>query len=530
MTTPVTLITWSAAVLPIILLLFLLIVRKWAVVDAAIIGVVTSIVSALYVFQSPLSTIGYEITKGVWNSISIIAVIIPAIFLYELSFRTNAYQAIQNALTQLIPDKLLQVLAIGWCFASFLQGPSGFGVPIAVTAPILIGIGVRPLWAVLIPLVGHAWAGTFGTLALGWQALVQQTFLSYDIGAYKEAALWTSLFTGFTAAIAGFVIAYVYGGFRAIVHGLPAIVLIGGVISTGQLITSQYFTALSAVLPTTLALALIFFIARLPRYKNTNITSKILDSSVVQNREISTKLSFHEALLPYYVLVGLSAVVLVFTPLNTFLGQFKMSLSFPSTTTGYGYINPAVEEYGSITWLTHSGFFLLISALMAFSYYFIKGHLSVISILNMLKATIDKSVPPALSIMLLLIMSKVMNGSNQVGVLAMGVAAVTGGYYAFFSPFVGTIGAFMSSSNVSSNILLAQFQESMAEITGNNKAIFLAAQTSGGAIGTMISPSNLLLGVTTAGIAGKEGEIIKKLLPLIISLLIIIGIITAIMA
>lgn len=530
MTTPVTLITWSAAVLPIILLLFLLIFRKWAVVDAAIIGVVTSIVTALYFFQSPLSTIGFEIIKGVWNSISIIAVIIPAIFLYELSFRTNAYKSIQEALTRLIPDKLIQVLAIGWCFASFLQGPSGFGVPIAVTAPILIGIGIRPLWAVLIPLVGHAWAGTFGTLALGWQALVQQTFLSYDPAAYSEAALWTSLFTGFTAAVAGFVIAYVYGGVKAIWHGLPAILLIGSVISIGQMVTSQYFTALSAVLPTTLALAMVFIIARLPRYQNTQIPSKILDSTLSEHKIIPLKLNFHEALLPYYILVGLSALVLVISPLNAFLSQFKMSFSFPETATGYGHINPAVDQYGPIIWLTHSGFFLLMSAFFAFGYYFIKGHLSAKMTLQMLKITMDKSVPPALSIMLLLIMSKVMNGSNQVGVLAMGVATMTGGYYAFFAPFVGTIGAFMSSSNVSSNILLAQFQASMAEITGQNKAIFLAAQTSGGAIGTMISPSNLLLGVTTAGIAGKEGEIIKKLLPLIICLLIAIGSVTAFVA
>lgn len=530
MTTPVTLLTWSAAILPILLLLYLLIFRKWAVVDAAILGVVSAFISAVFFYQSPLSTLGYEIVKGVWNSTSIIAVVIPAIFLYELSFRTGAYSSIQIALTKLIPDKLIQVLAIGWCFASFLQGPSGFGVPIAVTAPILIGIGVRPFWAVLIPLVGHAWAGTYGTLALGWQALVQQTFLAHDPVAYNEAAFWTALFNGMTAATAGFVICYFYGGFKAIRHGLPAILMIGATLLIGQVITSQYFTDLSAVLPTTIALAMIFLIAKLPRYKNKQIGSKILSEAVKTKPDAhdAIKLSFHEALLPYYILVALSITVLLFPALKAFLGQYQMSFAFPETQTGYGHINTAVEHYGTISWFTHSGFFLFLSALLAYFYFLMKGYLKFSMTLKLVLVTIEKAVPPSLSIMLLLIMSKIMNGSNQIGVLALGTAAVTGGYYAFFAPVVGTIGAFMSSSNVSSNILLAQFQSSMAEITGQNQSIFLAAQTSGGAIGTMISPSNLLLGVTTANIPGQEGDIIKKLLPLIACLLIGLGILTAI--
>ncbi|MFC0179230.1 L-lactate permease [Thorsellia kenyensis] len=564
MTTPVNLITWLAAALPIMVLLYLLIIKKWAVVDAAILGVSITSITAFFIFKAPLTTMSYEITKGVWNSLSIIAVILPAIFLYELSLRTRAYDSIQAALTRLIPDKYIQVLAIGWCFASFLQGPSGFGVPIAVTAPILIGIGIKPFYAVLIPLVGHAWAGTYGTLALGWQALVQQTFLANDANAYLEAASWTTVFTGLMAVLAGFVISYFYGGFKAIYHGLPAILLLGAIISIGQYLTSQHFSALSAVLPTTLALGAVFLIAKLPRYQTKQITSFIHlesvsgkelhasneknDSNIApevsnlpskENRpdnrlseqkkvgmDKTLPLTFIQALLPYLVLVIISVIVLLIPSVKDFLTQYKMSFAFPETQTAYGHINTANANYGQISWLTHSGFFLLLSALLTTLYYAHKRVLSLSQIPSMLLITLDKSVPPALSIMLLLVMSKLMTGSNQIGVLAAGTASVTGAYYAFFAPVVGTIGTFMSSSNVSSNILLAQFQSSMANITGQNPAIFLAAQTSGGALGTMISPSNLLLGVTTAGIVGAEGSIIKKLLPIIGLLLLIVGTLT----
>ena len=66
-------------------------------------------------------------------------------------------------------------LLICWLFSSFLQGITGFGVPVAVCAPILIALGVQPLWSVIITLLGHAWANTYGTFALAWDALITQS-------------------------------------------------------------------------------------------------------------------------------------------------------------------------------------------------------------------------------------------------------------------------------------------------------------------------------------------------------------------
>ena len=51
-----------------------------------------------------------------------------------------------------------------------LQGITGFGVPVAVGAPLLIGIGMRPFWAVIIPLLAHTWGNTYGTLGAAWDS------------------------------------------------------------------------------------------------------------------------------------------------------------------------------------------------------------------------------------------------------------------------------------------------------------------------------------------------------------------------
>jgi len=531
MSVPVTPLTWGVAALPIALLLFLLVGRRWSAVEAAAVAAVAAFIAAATFYNAPLSVIGGEVGKGVWNSISIIAVIIPAILIYEISYETRAFSAIQRELTRLIPDKLLQVLAIGWCFTSFLQGPSGFGVPIAVAAPLLIGIGVRPFWAVLIPLMAHAWGNTFGTLALAWEALVQQSSLGADVTAYWGAALWTGTLTGILCLLAGVIICFFYNGWKGLCHGWPAVVVLGAVLAGGQIILTQITPTLSVVIPSTLALGAVFVLARLPRYSKSSSTEQSLMFTEEQRKEaVPANLSLHEALLPYYVLVGVSVFVLLTPPVNGFLGSWQVSFAFPETATGYGFVNKAYAVYGPVSWLTHSGFFLFVASVTAYVYFAGKGLIEAGGLQRIMANTLKKSVPSSVSVVLLLIMSKIMSGSGQVSVLAAGTAAATGEYYALLAPLVGTLGSFMSSSNVSSNILFGQFQENMAALTGKDLALFLAAQTSGAAIGTMFSPSKVMLGTTTAGIVGQEGAIIRKLIGVSLVAAAVMGIVTFIFA
>ena len=97
--------------------------------------------------------------------------------------------------------------------------------------------------------------------------------------------------------------------------------------------------------------------------------------------------------------------------------------------------------------------------------------------------------------------------------------------YAILSPVVGLIGTFMTASNMSSNILFGAFQSTTAGLLGLNEAAVLGAQTAGGAIGAAISPSKIILGTTTAGILGREGEVLKKLMPIAIGTTIVIGLV-----
>lgn len=112
-----------------------------------------------------------------------------------------------------------------------------------------------------------------------------------------------------------------------------------------------------------------------------------------------------------------------------------------------------------------------------------------------------------------LVLANIMSGTGQTAALAGGFSAVFGPYYAALAALVGMLGSFITGSNMSSNILFGSFQMTTAELVGLQPAPILAAQTVGGSAGSLISPSKIVLGATTAGHPEMVGSIIRKLLP-----------------
>ena len=119
----------------------------------------------------------------------------------------------------------------------------------------------------------------------------------------------------------------------------------------------------------------------------------------------------------------------------------------------------------------------------------------------------------------------IMDHCGMIYILAEGVSRIFGSFYPFFSPWVGLLGAFMTGSNTNSNVVFGALQQQTAALGGFSAAIILAAQTTGGALGSMIAPAKLLVGCSTVGLSGKEGPVLKATLKYG---LIITGIISAV--
>lgn len=526
---PLSLFMWIMAALPIVVLLVLMVGLNWGATKAAPVGLIIAVFTGLVFYKADLFLISQEALKGLWSALVVLIVVWPAILLYEVVHEAKAFVVFRKGLQKATPNELIQVIALGWVFMSFLQGITGFGVPVAVGAPLLVGIGVGPVWAVLIPLIGHAWGNTFGTLAVAWDALVLQTGLLSDPDLLLKSAFFAALFIWIWNFITGVAIAWIYGKKEALKKGLPAIALISLIQGGGQLLMTQINTTLAAFIPSVVALLAVFLLSKTKRYG----TSWKLENSKIMNRDsiaehsddAPTNMGVHQAFLPYYALTLITLFVLLITPVKNFLGQLKIGFSFPETVTGYGYVNQGVTLFSPLSIFTHAGLFLILASSIGYVFYVFNGWIKKGSASVILKRSFSKTGPSAVAVLGFILMSRMMGGTGQTVILAQGIAATFGVYYAILAPVIGMLGSFMTSSNMASNILFGEFQLTTANILDLNTAAILGAQTAGGAIGNTLSPGNIILGTTTAGILGKEGLVLKKVLPITLSAAVIVGII-----
>jgi lactate permease len=519
---------WLVAALPILLLLLFMVGLKWSALKAAPVSLLAALMTAILVFKATPGLILIESGKALWSSLSIISVVVTAILLYETSKEARAFDTLNRAFADAAPNELLRILLIGVVFSSFLQGVTGFGVPILVTAPLLMGIGLAPIWAVVIPLIGHCWAGTFGTLALAWHALILQT----DLASTVWPALYSSFLLFLLNLSAGIAIAWFYGGLRAIRKGIIAILAISMTQGLGQILVTQINPDLGVFVPSALSAGVLILVSRMKIYKDgwSIENSRIMGSSSAGIPDGNSHgMSVFQAFFPYITMTFITLSILMISPLNDFFGSLSYGPSFPGSVTGLGVNNTPVDLYAPIKPFTHASFFLAMSAFAGYVYYKKKSFVRRNSITLILSRALRKALPSSIAIVSLLGISRIMTGSGQTEILSYGVASLFGNLYSVISPFVGLVGAFITSSNMSSNILFGGFQYSLSEILKVESFLLLGAQTAGGSIGTSIAPSNVVLGATTAGILGKEGDIMRKIIPFVVAITGLFGVITLVL-
>lgn len=529
MNIPINLFTWTMAFLPIVVLLTLMIKFQWGATEAAPMGLLVTAVTGIVLFKADVRLIAVESAKGIWSAFIILLIVWTAILMYQVGDEAKAFLVIRNGMRKLLPDELLLVLAMGWIFESFLQGITGFGVPVAVGAPLLMGIGVKPLWAVIIPLFGQAWGNTFGTLGAAWDALAMSADLAAGSREYLVTALWTAVFIWIWNAIGGIVLCWFYGRGRAVKRGFGAVLVMSVIQGGGQLLLTQVNTTMSCFVPSCISLAVILLLGKTKLYKE----EWSLEESPIMERnfaEAETEgaigdMNLAQAFVPYFLLSAITMIVLAIKPVNEFFRQIQVGFAFPETATGYGYVNAASQKFSPLAPFTHASMFLLVSSLVGLAYYKKHGWIKEGGVKRVFVKSISMTMPSGIAVIGLVIMSRIMDGTGQTSVLANGIASVLGKVYVILAPFVGLLGTFMTGSNMSSNILFGGFQMTTANLLQADPTVILGAQSAGGAIGSAVSPSKIILGTTTADILGSEGKVLKKMMLVTIPVTIVIGLI-----
>jgi lactate permease len=110
-------------------------------------------------------------------------------------------------------------------------------------------------------------------------------------------------------------------------------------------------------------------------------------------------------------------------------------------------------------------------------------------------------------------MAVVMTDSGMTSVLAQGLSQSVGpGLYPAVATALGALGAFVTGSNTNSNVVFGALQMETAGLLGLSVAMILGVQTAAAAIGSVLAPTKLIVGASTGGMAGREGEVLRAVL------------------
>jgi lactate permease len=231
------------------------------------------------------------------------------------------------------------------------------------------------------------------------------------------------------------------------------------------------------------------------------------------------------ALSAYIVLIVITVAILLIPPIKEWLGQVSIQIQFPEMVTALGYISPAGTNR-PIRIFTHAGAILVYTSLVAYFIYRRSGMYATGVGKKILKATVRGMMSSSLSIALMVAMATMMQGSGMTDALAQGLADAVGKAFPLIAPWIGGIGAFMTGSNTNSNVVFAALQMRTAELLTYSVPAILAGQTAGAAVASVAAPTKVVVGASTAGMAGAEGDVLRALIGYTALLVMFIGLLT----
>ena len=499
------------ALLPIALIVVLMVGFRWGAAQAGGVGYLSALLIALLAFGAGPQLLAYAHSRAFVLTMDVLMIIWGAFLLYRVVDEAGAIRTIGQALPHLTADKGMQALLIGWVFASFLQGVGGFGVPVAVIAPILVGLGFTPLAAVVIPSIGHGWAVTFGSLGSSFQALIAATGQPA-----ARLAPPSALFLSLAGVVTGFLVVHAAQGRPAVSRLIFPILVFGAVmgaihflVATSNLWNIAAFCAGMAGLLVALPLA--------RRYRGEQGDNGLLD-----RRALAIAFS------GYVVLIAVTLAVQLIPPLNDFLGQVVLQVKFPEVSTSLGYITPAGASR-KIPLFRHAGALLFFTSLLAYLIYRSAKLYRPGAVRRITAGTVQRVLSSSVSIAAMVTMAVIMETSGMTETLARGLAEGMRNAYPLVAPWIGALGAFITGSTTNSNVVFGALQMRTAELLGYRVALILAAQTAGASLASIMAPAKVVVGASTAGMAGREGDVLRKLigyaclLVLLISLLALLG-------
>ena len=488
-----------AAVIPIVFFFLALAVFRLKGHVAGSITLALSILVAIFAFQMPVdmafAAAGYGFLYGLWP---IAWIIVAAVFLYKLTVKSGQFEVIRSSVLSITDDQRLQVLLIGFCFGAFLEGAAGFGAPVAITAALLVGLGFNPLYAAGLCLIANTAPVAFGALGIPIIVAGQVTGIdAFHIGAMTGRQLpLLSLFVPFW-------LVFMMDGLRGVKETWPAALVAGLSFAVTQYFTSNFIGPelpdITSALASLIALTLFLKVWQ-PKRSFAEAKGSVGAAVVQPSGSQPSPYSFGEIFKAWSPFLILTVLVTIWT-LKPFkaafapggaMYNFVFNFAIPHLdqlvikTAPIVAAPTAMPAVFKLDPISATGTAIFLSALISMAVLKINFKTG----LTTFKETFWELRWPILSIGMVLAFAFVTNYSGMSSTMAL-VLAGTGAAFPFFSPFLGWLGVFLTGSDTSSNALFGSLQATTAHQIGVSDTLLVAANTSGGVTGKMISPQSI---------------------------------------
>jgi lactate permease len=517
------------AVLPLVTLFVLLGGLKWPAHKAAVASLLVAVIVAVAVYSMP---IGQALDSGLegaaFGIFPIMWIVFNALWIFNMTQATGHFAVLRRSFGRVSDDQRVQAVIIAFCFGALLEALAGFGTPVAITAAMLVTLGFQPIKAASVALVANTAPVAFGALAIPIITLAEITGLPKDdLGAMVGRQ------TPVLALFVPLVLVGMVDGMRGVRQAWPAALVGGFVFALAQFTCSNYISVeLTDIVASLLATGAIVGLLQVwqpseplrgeravgrPAIAGASATDPVLESEVRRKSDDhpDTRGEIWAAYAPYLLIIAILSLA-QWGPLKDWLDGLTKSFAWP----GLDISNADGEALKAVTfkfnWANAAGTLLLVAGLLTM----LVLRLSPMRALRVYGATLSQLKWATLTVATVLALAYVMNFSGQTVTLGLWIAGA-GGILAFLSPIIGWLGVAVTGSDTSSNSLFGALQVSAAKEAGLDQTLLAAANSSGGVLGKMISPQNLAIGAAAVGLAGREGDLFRRVIGWSLGLLLI---------
>ncbi|MFE6509251.1 L-lactate permease [Nocardioides sp. NPDC057767] len=496
--------------LPLITMFVLLGGLKMKAWQAGLISLAVALVVAVALFEMPVDDAILSAAQGALLSgfFPIMWIVINAVFVYNLTVHTGHFDVLRRAFSKVSDDQRIQALIIAFSFGALLEALAGFGTPVAITVVMLMAMGFKPVKAAAVALIANTAPVAYGAMASPINALSDQTGFSVEtLGAMVGRQ------TPVLAVVVPLILVFVVDGRRGLRQTWIPALLCGLGFGIAQFVASNYISVpLADIVASLFSVLVVVGLLRVWQPQEKILAESLVGSGSgpgAQAHDVrDTSTEVFKAFLPYAIIIVIFVIVSIPAIKETLAHRpFTLSGTDYTPTVVFPGLGDVAGAQGGFKfdWFPTAGTMLLLSGIITAICLRIRPG----AVATTYRDTYRQLAPAIVTVMAVLGLAYVMNFSGQTGSIGAWLAG-TGSAFAILSPILGWLGVAVTGSDTSSNALFGLLQVTTAKEAGLDQVLMAAANSSGGVLGKMVSPQNLAIAAAAVGMAGKEGEIFRK--------------------